>query len=241
MKLRPPTMAAFTLIELLVVIAIIAILAGLALPVMSKVRDGADATNCLSNIRQIGTGIVSYCADHEGFLPGPLSQGQYSTWTGETTGSLAKLLEKYLSTAELQGGATAKSATRTVMLCPSWARVIPKRDVPVFLMNFENVLTDLNKQPPWGDSDAGTEPVKLSVLPSLSARRDDPLVDKSGPVALSRIWAIKDADQQAFVGGAAVPGFSGSLPPKPVHGDFRNALFYDFHAGRLDLLDNPKN
>ena len=113
-------------------------------------------------------------------------------------------------------------------------------DKSAIVMNFENVLTNLNKQPPWGDVDQGTEPVRMTVLPSLAPRPVDVLA-ATDPAALSRLWAIKDADQQAFVGGGKPPGFAATLPAKPVHGDFRNALFYDFHAGRLDLLDNPKN
>ncbi len=240
MKLRFTAAGAFTLIELLVVIAIIAVLAGLAIPVMTKVRDSADATTCLANLRQIGTGVASYCADHDGYLPGPLSQGQYSTWTDSTTGSLARELEKYLATGKLSGANTAQTAPRSVMVCPSWARIVKKQDMPVYVLNYDQTLTELNNQTPWGDVDQGTEPVKLTALSSLPPRPLDES-NKNNATALSRLWAIKDADQLAFVGGTAPPGWAAGLPAKPVHGDFRNALFYDFHAARLDLLDNPKN
>jgi hypothetical protein len=56
-------------VELLVVIAIIGVLVSVLLPALSSVRESADGTKCISNLRQIAIAFTNYAADHDGNLP----------------------------------------------------------------------------------------------------------------------------------------------------------------------------
>jgi len=60
---------AFTLIELLVVIAIISILAAILFPVFARARENARRTSCLSNMKQIGLGVMMYVQDYDERYP----------------------------------------------------------------------------------------------------------------------------------------------------------------------------
>jgi prepilin-type N-terminal cleavage/methylation domain-containing protein/prepilin-type processing-associated H-X9-DG protein len=59
----------FTLIELLVVIAIIAILASILFPVFARARENARRASCMSNLRQIGLGVMQYTQDYDEKYP----------------------------------------------------------------------------------------------------------------------------------------------------------------------------
>jgi prepilin-type N-terminal cleavage/methylation domain-containing protein/prepilin-type processing-associated H-X9-DG protein len=65
----------FTLIELLVVIAIIAILAAILFPVFSRARENARRTSCLSNLKQIGLGIMQYAQDYDEYYVAAYQKG----------------------------------------------------------------------------------------------------------------------------------------------------------------------
>ena len=79
--------SAFTLIELLVVIAIIAILASMLLPALQKARDKAKESSCLSNLKQQGNVMFSYCMDNNDYLPLGEYEPEIGTFQGLATAS----------------------------------------------------------------------------------------------------------------------------------------------------------
>ncbi|MEO8353464.1 MAG: prepilin-type N-terminal cleavage/methylation domain-containing protein [Chthoniobacteraceae bacterium] len=234
---------AFTLIELLVVIAIIAILATILIPVMSSIRAKGDATKCASNLRVIGTGINSYVGEHDGHLPGPLGPLVYPPNVPDQnreTGSLVAFIGEYLGAKERDNQADGQRKIENVVKCPAFSRKNPQEpNLPPFVLNFADRLPDYSDRAPWGDLAGASEPVTMAVLTEWrNVEQDQRDATPNGMRNLSRTWAIKDADQLSFIDQER-PTAAADLPDGPVHDDYRNALFYDWHVGKLDLEDRP--
>ena len=126
----------FTLIELLVVIAIIAILIGLLLPAVQKVREAAARIQCSNNVKQLGVAVHDFAGTYQNQLP-PITTAQNSTPAGAFNGSWHFALLPFIEQDNLYNdgltqanqtwnGATGIPATPTILwvmvkpyICPS--------------------------------------------------------------------------------------------------------------------------
>jgi prepilin-type N-terminal cleavage/methylation domain-containing protein len=138
----------FTLIELLVVIAIIAILASLLLPALSSARESARRAACLSNSKQLNTGVFMFTDDFDDFYPNRFNWYVDHAWPAERT---------QMTAAEMATNTRHRSQIKAVMrdyLMSSKASVCPGNQMVGNGTTYQRV--EHRQDIDWAEANTGT-------------------------------------------------------------------------------------
>ena len=200
--------AGFTLIELLVTIAIIAVLAAVAAGVVPGMIARADSADALAKIRQMGSAVLHYPSDHNGFLP-PLFPGQVLEYESGRGGRIVTECATFLGIDERAGRYLVTS-----LMPRAYGRLPEPKDknaLRVYVMNtaITNGAVVLN---PFGRvTSPGKPPTSNAPLSALAGA--------------GATWMMSNADRkQPNVAGAP---WKNNAPPEPPLGNTRAIFRFD--------------
>ncbi len=236
---------AFTLIELLVVVAIIGLLISILLPSLARARRSAKSVKCLSNLRTLGQGVVTYASESRDGLPGPLHPAVYrnqgiDALTNNPIRSYsydqARWFQQRFLTYKLRrifndSESQANSISDQVSICPALEQINPDSNFidfaserPVFPTDY--VLNNVGVGS--SDEQAGTVNGFRVTDPSYyfgfsSYSRNDPqLLDMEHKNPPKKLAKIKRAAEEWMIADAWYrPRVNGSAPELQQEGPYQ--------------------
>jgi len=229
----------FTLLELLVVVAVIGVLTATILPALSKAKKRTLQTHCMSNLKQIGIAMQLYVNDNEDVLPGPVWSSARASYDKTSSQELIWYIADVLDSQDALSVRIEKPVIAEVFVCPGYKNYWGNASMlgrKCFLLN-DNVQRD-PEQPrvrPFGypelpDSAPGgaAAPVQPLSMPQLES-----YCSPGSTFAITDIDHINIPNPKST--SSSIDWWT-DLPDKPVHGDVRNELYFDWHvaAKRVD-------
>jgi prepilin-type N-terminal cleavage/methylation domain-containing protein len=208
----------FTLIELLVVIALIAILIGLLLPAIQKVREAAARTRCSNNLKQIGLAVHNYASANQESLPA-LSSDLARPKYGAYNGGIFFTLLPYLERQDLYQSALAANVTATPPLIAgfqaTWAAPVPPNTTAIYTSGAGDYNPAAGSNLPLH-----SQPVKAYQCPSDATVKDGRPLDQDSTIIIVPAifpWAATSysANYQVFgtVNNFGAPSFGNLCAP----------------------------
>jgi prepilin-type N-terminal cleavage/methylation domain-containing protein len=217
--------AAFTLIELLVVITIIGVLAALLFTLAGNIRKKASSATSVSNLRQMGSAILSYASDNNTTLPGPVLSDHFPRYQNNAkSGQLGWLLKDHLSSEPQPDNPQPRMFYSSALDYPA-ARADAKnpkskqKPTYVVLAKQTDAITNATFWP-MGNYNPNSSG---NTTPSMTTTQ------LAGRETRGKPW-ITEIDQ---IIRPSTSSYGSS--EEPPHGKFRNTLMFDYSVKAIPL------